>query len=488
MGNRGVKPKPKAPATRLPAKGKPGRPRRTPQHIEDPVGLCDTYHVEDIIAECMAKNDKGNSEKQWLVQWKGFPDSAQTWEPLENLSGCEAFIVRFNEEREANERADLEKRQGTRDAQDEERQKKQKSESGTALLDSATLAPLQAQTGRRTSVVWTAFTEGGEDPGFARCVLHRGNGVCSIGIKHCSGTTNLRAHLMAHHEEWFIQETEKNCDMQDKLVANGTGAIEIQTTPKWTAQKIHSSNRKRSYWLCRRKRAPHLVTDEEVKDFCDEISCSKYQTTPEVRAARANLRTALEDRFIKALPDHVFEQYSIATLLDPPLKSFRFLSQGERDTAVEAFRAQWTQKWQPQHAERPQPKPAAQKKIGLSALLQDELEEAAGRRVHVPDLQPDDELSAYMALPVESMQTNVIEWWRRHRTVFPNLSRMARQYLATPATSAGVEWLFSAAGLTFGDLAHAMKRKRSVAGCSPHTTTRTLCIVILKRAYLLCRF
>ena len=73
------------------------------------------------------------------------------------------------------------------------------------------------------------------------------------------------------------------------------------------------------------------------------------------------------------------------------------------------------------------------------------------------------ELSAYMALPVESMQTNVIEWWRRHQTVFPNLTRMARQYLATPATSAGVERLFSAAGLTFGDLAHAMKEE--TLGC-----------------------
>ena len=64
------------------------------------------------------------------------------------------------------------------------------------------------------------------DTGFARCVWHRGNGVCGIRIKHCSGTTNLRAHLMAHHKEWFIQETEKRCDMQDKLVANGTGAMQ----------------------------------------------------------------------------------------------------------------------------------------------------------------------------------------------------------------------------------------------------------------------
>ena len=207
----------------------------------------------------------------------------------------------------------------------------------------------------------------------------------------------------------------------------------------------------------------HKVRKGDMVCNWDDSVVQPQQTTPEVRAARANLRTALEDRFIKALPDHVFEQYSIATLLDPRLKSFRFLSQGQRDTAVEAFRVQWTQKWQPQHAERRQPKPAAQKKTGLSALLQDEFEEAAGPRVHVPDLQSDDKLSAYMALPVESMQTNVIEWWRGHRTVFANLSRMARQYLATPATSAGVERLFSAAGLTFGDLAHAMKEE--TLGC-----------------------
>ena len=57
------------------------------------------------------------------------------------------------------------------------------------------------------------------------------------------------------------------------------------------------------------------------------------------------------------------------------------------------------------------------------------------------------------------MKTNVIEWWRRHRSVFPNLSKIGQQYLATPATSGGGERLFSAAGWTFGDLAHAMKEQ-----------------------------
>ena len=276
MGKRDVKTvKPAAP-TRLPAKGNQGHPRRTPQLIADPAGLCDTYDVADNIAERMANDDKGNSEKQWLVQWKVSPASAQTWEPLENLSGCESFIARFNQERKANERANLEKRKGARETDEAERQKKERSESGTAILDCTTSAPSQARTGRRSSVVWTAFTEDGEEPGFARCVLHRANGaVCGTVIKHCSGTTNLRAHVMACHKEWFVKETEKKIYIQDQLAANDTGAIQLRTTPKWSVQRVHLCNRKLTYWLCPLKRAPRLVTDEEFKHFCDAISCSK---------------------------------------------------------------------------------------------------------------------------------------------------------------------------------------------------------------------
>ena len=55
------------------------------------------------------------------------------------------------------------------------------------------------------------------------------------------------------------------------------------------------------------------------------------------------------------------------------------------------------------------------------------------------------------------MHTCVIDWWQQHRHRLPYLNKMARQYLACPATSAWVEHLFSAAGLTFSDLAQAMK-------------------------------
>jgi hypothetical protein len=53
----------------------------------------------------------------------------------------------------------------------------------------------------------------------------------------------------------------------------------------------------------------------------------------------------------------------------------------------------------------------------------------------------------YLTLPqLPFHATDVLEWWRWQRYVFPDLSRMAQQYLAAPASSAGVERLFSRAG------------------------------------------
>jgi hypothetical protein len=39
-----------------------------------------------------------------------------------------------------------------------------------------------------------------------------------------------------------------------------------------------------------------------------------------------------------------------------------------------------------------------------------------------------------------------LAWWRKHKSSFPHLARVARKWLAVPASSAGSERLFSAAG------------------------------------------
>ena len=150
--------------------------------------------------------------------------------------------------------------------------------------------------------------------------------------------------------------------------------------------------------------------------------------------------------------------YSIATLLDRRFKNFRFSSDEEGDTAVNSVTQGWNLKWKPKAAMVHQPKPAARKdaRKGLTSLVAAELVGNVAPRECNNDF-PRDELDDYSSLPVADMHTGVIDWWQQHRHRFPYLNKMARQYMPCPATSAGVERLFSAAVLTFSDLAQAMK-------------------------------
>ena len=65
-----------------------------------------------------------------------------------------------------------------------------------------------------------------------------------------------------------------------------------------------------------------------------------------------------------------------------------------------------------------------------------------------------DELERYLALPVEKdMDLDVLAWWKAKDNPkgLPVLAKMARQFLGRPASSAGVERLFSKAGKLYGD-------------------------------------
>lgn len=55
-----------------------------------------------------------------------------------------------------------------------------------------------------------------------------------------------------------------------------------------------------------------------------------------------------------------------------------------------------------------------------------------------------DELNHYLSTPLEHSETNVLDYRRDKVKVWPRLSSMARDYLATTATSASSERLFSA--------------------------------------------
>ena len=63
-----------------------------------------------------------------------------------------------------------------------------------------------------------------------------------------------------------------------------------------------------------------------------------------------------------------------------------------------------------------------------------------------------DELEKYLAMSLEDTDIVLLDWWKNHEYRFPKLAKMAKQYLAAPASTAGVERVFSAAGRMHNDL------------------------------------
>ncbi len=53
------------------------------------------------------------------------------------------------------------------------------------------------------------------------------------------------------------------------------------------------------------------------------------------------------------------------------------------------------------------------------------------------------EFMSYANLPAYSGDLNPLEWWKINETQYPNLAKMARDYLAIPATSVPSEQSFS---------------------------------------------
>ena len=60
--------------------------------------------------------------------------------------------------------------------------------------------------------------------------------------------------------------------------------------------------------------------------------------------------------------------------------------------------------------------------------------------------QSRNEVNEYLAIPVESQSVNPCEWWKHHRTQYPILSKIARDYICIPSTSVPSEQAFSKSG------------------------------------------
>ncbi|CAB4424784.1 unnamed protein product [Rhizophagus irregularis] len=68
------------------------------------------------------------------------------------------------------------------------------------------------------------------------------------------------------------------------------------------------------------------------------------------------------------------------------------------------------------------------------------------KKKRVSNLQTRNEIAEYLAIPVESLSIDPCEWWKHHRTQYPLLEKMARDYICIPATSVPSEQAFSKSG------------------------------------------
>ena len=70
----------------------------------------------------------------------------------------------------------------------------------------------------------------------------------------------------------------------------------------------------------------------------------------------------------------------------------------------------------------------------------------------VDSVEGEAQLQAYMEVQLVPNDTDPLMWWKQYQQELPDLSRMVRQYLTVPATSASPERFFSRVGLVQTDL------------------------------------
>ena len=233
-----------------------------------------------------------------------------------------------------------------------------------------------------------------------------------------------------------------------------------------------------------------------------------YELAPnEMHPGVLKARTAMYDdwvrRWITNLTAEVKRTYAIASLLHPCFKAYDFVDglalipAGDKAWALRELRTEWATVWklsQPFPASAPAPAPTSagpsdaaaadpatdpggtggvdvaaaaspvaaatepatkHRKVSLSGLLGGRVTKEAMAAV-LP--AANDELEEYLADPEKpEIDVNVLLWWKEKSAKWPRLAKMVKQYFAAPASSAGVERVFSAAGKMHGDLSKSAK-------------------------------
>ncbi|KAK3275865.1 hypothetical protein CYMTET_16029 [Cymbomonas tetramitiformis] len=188
-------------------------------------------------------------------------------------------------------------------------------------------------------------------------------------------------------------------------------------------------------------------------------------TSLEVQEARELLRKDIIRRFYTELSECKLEDFAVATFVDPRYKAldFRGLEEWQRGEltahqVIEWARQAYDADWKPKAAtsqpvDAPQVSAPRLKVSNLVSFLdEEEDDEAAIVQEEVEFVGRESEFTLYLSMPPAEKSLDPLHWWGDREEKLPNLSRMARQFLAPPASTAGVERMFSACGQLHSDL------------------------------------
>ena len=128
------------------------------------------------------------------------------------------------------------------------------------------------------------------------------------------------------------------------------------------------------------------------------------------------------------------------------LKFYHYILQSEEATAAAAVIPAAGSSSSPErgHPEAPDSPPPAKKSV-MAELFGDLFKTQVGN--NKPTLQlVKEEVSSYMTVDCIELESNPLAWWRTNEPTYPHIAKLAKRYLAVPATSVPSERVFSTAG------------------------------------------
>jgi len=302
----------------------------------------------------------------------------------------------------------------------------------------------------RSSSVWQYFVVSSVNESRVTCnlcktSLARGGKAAN---KHGFGTSNLRKHLQAKHNDEYLALVASETTVKT-LPSNSASSSSSQSTLSSTgtfSENVHQTTLTKVPMYVAIKRALQSISDDSG------VQTMKKEPMKELDSRFGDVKT--EPLFV------------VATLVDPRYRG-KLLSGNEMADA---------QKHLIELAEtNEQQQPAAQSDASTPDVV-----EPAAKRPRLQDASPldllDDELQAatvpseftvanevadFLRQPNIQRQLSPLGWWKHNEQKYRRVAHVARRYMSAPSTSVPSERLFSSAGDLYSDSRNRLSGHRA---------------------------